>query len=249
MRPDPYSGSYSLSNPQSFNRYAYALNNPLGYVDPSGQDCIYPYDYDPGLGYSFDSESGYTIVRGDCVSIDDDGVYVDGNAYFDTATIDPTTRQATLNFGVNQYTADYSTSVQSADWYSTLAPVDSSGTQTFPASPNLVGSTPANLQSYCSSAYCHVPNYVQQKRCDVPGECTAAEKAQWCAGAEKMAAFGLQATGGAGTGPVVTGTLGILTRFLPVIDEVIGSPLAAVGGAQGMAAYTANYVDGVCKAD
>jgi len=27
--PDPF-------NPQSFNRYAYCLNNPLKYVDPSG---------------------------------------------------------------------------------------------------------------------------------------------------------------------------------------------------------------------
>jgi RHS repeat-associated protein len=38
MRPDPYRGSYDLSNPQSFNRYAYALNNPLSYIDPSGLD-------------------------------------------------------------------------------------------------------------------------------------------------------------------------------------------------------------------
>jgi RHS repeat-associated protein len=36
MRPDPYSGSYRLRNPQSFNRYAYALNNPLSMVDPIG---------------------------------------------------------------------------------------------------------------------------------------------------------------------------------------------------------------------
>jgi RHS repeat-associated protein len=36
MSPDPYDGSYS-TNPQSFNRYVYALNNPVSYVDPSGQ--------------------------------------------------------------------------------------------------------------------------------------------------------------------------------------------------------------------
>jgi RHS repeat-associated protein len=34
MRPDPYLGSYDLTNPQSLNRYAYALNNPLSLVDP-----------------------------------------------------------------------------------------------------------------------------------------------------------------------------------------------------------------------
>jgi RHS repeat-associated protein len=34
--PDPYSGSYDWSDPQSLNRYSYALNNPLSATDPSG---------------------------------------------------------------------------------------------------------------------------------------------------------------------------------------------------------------------
>jgi RHS repeat-associated protein len=40
--PDPYAGSYDFSNPQSFNRYAYVLNMPMTYDDPSGlalPDC------------------------------------------------------------------------------------------------------------------------------------------------------------------------------------------------------------------
>ena len=36
LAPDPYSGSYDASNPQSMNRYVYSLNNPLANVDPSG---------------------------------------------------------------------------------------------------------------------------------------------------------------------------------------------------------------------
>ena len=36
--PDPYSGSYHRNNPQSFNRYVYARNNPLSFVDPMGLD-------------------------------------------------------------------------------------------------------------------------------------------------------------------------------------------------------------------
>jgi RHS repeat-associated protein len=38
LAPDPYSGSYSMRNPQSFNRYVYAGNNPLAATDPSGMD-------------------------------------------------------------------------------------------------------------------------------------------------------------------------------------------------------------------
>lgn len=36
LSPDPYSGSYDFNNPQSFNRYTYVLNNPLGTTDSSG---------------------------------------------------------------------------------------------------------------------------------------------------------------------------------------------------------------------
>ncbi len=36
MSPDPVGGS--LSNPQSLNRYAYVLNNPLSFTDPVGLD-------------------------------------------------------------------------------------------------------------------------------------------------------------------------------------------------------------------
>lgn len=35
-QPDPYGGSYNLSDPQSFNRYAYVQNDPVNLVDPSG---------------------------------------------------------------------------------------------------------------------------------------------------------------------------------------------------------------------
>jgi RHS repeat-associated protein len=36
MSPDPYNGSMDPSNPQSFNRYSYVENMPLGYTDPTG---------------------------------------------------------------------------------------------------------------------------------------------------------------------------------------------------------------------
>lgn len=40
MSPDPYDGSYDITNPQSLNRYTYVRNSPLSYVDPLGlSDC------------------------------------------------------------------------------------------------------------------------------------------------------------------------------------------------------------------
>ena len=36
LSPDPYSGSYDFSNPQSFNRYAYVENLPVSVTDPAG---------------------------------------------------------------------------------------------------------------------------------------------------------------------------------------------------------------------
>ena len=32
MSPDPYNGSYDLSNPQSLNRYSYVGNMPVGFT-------------------------------------------------------------------------------------------------------------------------------------------------------------------------------------------------------------------------
>jgi RHS repeat-associated protein len=68
MSPDPYDGSYNLGNPQSMNRYVYAMNNPLSNVDPSGKDCVEV------------NENGtvVAILNGDCPT---DGVPVDAGGY------------------------------------------------------------------------------------------------------------------------------------------------------------------------
>lgn len=78
MTPDPGNAGADPYNPQSWNMYSYVLNNPLSYTDPSGLDCV----------YLNDDESAGTVLRGDCKSSTDNGIFVNG-------TVD-TTRGANL---------------------------------------------------------------------------------------------------------------------------------------------------------
>src|SRR6185437_11241648 len=55
MSPDPYLGSMGITDPQSLNRYTYALDNPLMFTDPLGldNDCGGPC-------------TDFTLTFGDC---------------------------------------------------------------------------------------------------------------------------------------------------------------------------------------
>jgi len=50
MTPDPYRGSAMLSNPQSWNRYSYAGNDPVNAHDPSGLDDTFSFPCVVGIG-------------------------------------------------------------------------------------------------------------------------------------------------------------------------------------------------------
>jgi len=66
MSPDPYYGSYDLTNPQSLNRYSYALNNPLTLIDPKGLYCYYAPDdgQDPNDSSLYDFQSSRDECKG-----------------------------------------------------------------------------------------------------------------------------------------------------------------------------------------
>jgi RHS repeat-associated protein len=68
MSPDPGNYGADLTNPQSWNMYSYVLNNPLNLVDPDGLDCV----------YLNDDQTAGTVLRGDCASDKDNGIFVNG---------------------------------------------------------------------------------------------------------------------------------------------------------------------------
>jgi RHS repeat-associated protein len=87
LSPDPAGlSAVDSTNPQSWNRYAYALNNPLRYTDPSGLYCFYggagdtpendsdPTDYDfAATGPGDCGEGGQWIDTSTVVNVNSDG--------------------------------------------------------------------------------------------------------------------------------------------------------------------------------
>ena len=97
LSPDPYLGSMDLTNPQSFNRYAYALNNPLSFTDPNGLDCVYFNDAGDGL----DSIDAMTDSGG-CA--DSGGTWINGTVDPNSVTYDP--GSDTFNISSGQTNSD-----------------------------------------------------------------------------------------------------------------------------------------------
>ena len=69
--PDPgWFLAASLDNPQTWNQYSYALNNPLKYTDPTGLYCYYgSTSADVGDDSQYDMHS----TQGECTATDENG--------------------------------------------------------------------------------------------------------------------------------------------------------------------------------
>lgn len=76
LSPDPYLGSMDITNPQSLNRYAYVLNNPLNLIDPLGLACVVTDNGDGTESYFDDDSPGQTCEE----AFADDGGGVTVNA-------------------------------------------------------------------------------------------------------------------------------------------------------------------------
>ena len=65
LSPDSYGlGAFDPSNSRNWNRYAYALNDPLRNIEPSGLDCI-----------TANEDGSFSEEGGDCPDVDPDNEY------------------------------------------------------------------------------------------------------------------------------------------------------------------------------
>jgi RHS repeat-associated protein len=60
LSPDPGNAGADLSNPQSWNAYAYVGNNPLGFTDPNGACAVFI----AGITQGYNSGSAFTQIAG-----------------------------------------------------------------------------------------------------------------------------------------------------------------------------------------
>ncbi len=122
LSPDPLGMAFAdPTDPQSLNRYAYVLNNPLIFTDPDGLDCMYTNNQ------SWNSVN-VTVVRGDCKSDKDNGVFVDGTIDANSLhySVDQSTGATSLGYNFTN-NDDESKSGAGVTSLANLAPLNTDG--------------------------------------------------------------------------------------------------------------------------
>src|SRR5437660_758471 len=82
---EPLVGQY-VSEPQSWNAYAYVRNNPINATDPDGQDCVYVND------------NSVSVLRGDCERDTDNGIFINGTIDIKSGSYDRSTGTLSFNY-------------------------------------------------------------------------------------------------------------------------------------------------------
>jgi RHS repeat-associated protein len=78
LTPDPAGlAAVDPTNPQSWNRYAYVLNNPLSNIDPFGLDCV-----------TVNADGSTSTAIGDCDEMANNQFYFDGNVNGNQVVVD-----------------------------------------------------------------------------------------------------------------------------------------------------------------
>jgi RHS repeat-associated protein len=66
-QPDPWDGSYDMTDPQSFNRYSYVGNDPVNFTDPTGLgECTFDAEGNCVVAYE---DLGVESISGDFLSL------------------------------------------------------------------------------------------------------------------------------------------------------------------------------------